>query len=83
MFMTDEVVQKKEWTLTIQDRCDKCSAQAYVKVTGVSGELLFCSHDYNDIVNDPAGYKKIMEFMYEVTDEREKLVENKAVGSAN
>jgi hypothetical protein len=83
MVMTEEVVQKKEWVLTIQDRCDKCSAQAYVKVTGVSGELLFCSHDYNSIVNDPIGYEKMMKFMYEIIDEREKLVENKLIGSAN
>ncbi|MDQ5841766.1 MAG: hypothetical protein M3537_11660 [Chloroflexota bacterium] len=37
--------------LTAADRCDRCSAQAYVLVNvfvSVSGnhELLFCAHDY-------------------------------------
>jgi hypothetical protein len=31
-------------TLTAFDRCDSCGAQAYVKVTLASGELLFCAH---------------------------------------
>lgn len=30
--------------LTIQDRCDRCSAQARVRATFSSGELLFCGH---------------------------------------
>ena len=31
--------------LTAQDRCDRCGAQAYVRVTLTSGgELLFCGH---------------------------------------
>ncbi len=31
-------------TLTAFDRCDSCGAQAYVRVTLESGELLFCAH---------------------------------------
>lgn len=31
-------------TLTGLDRCDSCGAQAYVRVTLASGELLFCAH---------------------------------------
>ena len=31
-------------TLTALDRCDSCGAQAYVRVTLASGELLFCAH---------------------------------------
>lgn len=31
-------------TLTALDRCDSCGAQAYVRVTLESGELLFCAH---------------------------------------
>lgn len=31
-------------TLSAADRCDRCGAQAYVKVTMPSGELLFCAH---------------------------------------
>ncbi len=31
--------------LTAQDRCDRCGAQAYVRVRLASGgELLFCAH---------------------------------------
>ena len=30
--------------LTAQDRCDRCNAQAYVRVALPVGELLFCAH---------------------------------------
>ncbi|MBV7432114.1 DUF7455 domain-containing protein [Dermabacteraceae bacterium P13115] len=31
--------------LTANDRCDRCGAQAYVKVSLVAGgELMFCAH---------------------------------------
>ena len=30
--------------LTADDRCDSCGAQAYVRVTRASGQLLFCAH---------------------------------------
>jgi hypothetical protein len=31
--------------LTAADRCDRCGAQAYVRVTlAAGGELLFCAH---------------------------------------
>jgi hypothetical protein len=30
--------------LTALDRCDYCGAQAYVKATLATGELLFCNH---------------------------------------
>jgi hypothetical protein len=31
-------------------------------------------------MNNPAGYEKMMAFMYTVVDERERLVENRAKG---
>ena len=32
-------------TLTTADRCDRCGAQAYLRVTlNSGGELLFCAH---------------------------------------
>ena len=31
-------------TLTAADRCDRCGAQARVRVGLASGELLFCAH---------------------------------------
>lgn len=76
----DEV--KQEWQLSPVDRCDKCSAEALVKVSGISGELLFCGHHYNGIMNSPEGYKKMMSFALTILDEREKLVENKAKGDS-
>ena len=30
--------------LSAADRCDSCGAQAYVRVTMKTGELLFCAH---------------------------------------
>lgn len=30
--------------LAAADRCDSCGAQAYVRVTLATGELLFCAH---------------------------------------
>jgi hypothetical protein len=30
--------------LTAADRCDRCGAQAYVRVVLPTGELLFCAH---------------------------------------
>jgi hypothetical protein len=34
-------------------------------------------------MNDPDSYKKMMSFMLEIIDEREKLTENRLMGSAN
>ena len=73
---------KNEWILTNADRCDRCNAQALVLVKGVSGELLFCGHHYNKIMNDVAGYEAIMEFAYEIVDEREKISENRLKGDS-
>jgi hypothetical protein len=68
----DEV--KQEWQLSPADRCDRCNAEALVKVSGISGDLLFCGHHYNSIMNNKDGYKKMMSFALTVIDEREKLV---------
>ena len=68
---------KKEWMLNVSDRCDSCGAQAYVHVAGVSGELFFCAHHYNKIMDNAVGYDKMMKFAYQVIDEREKLIENR------
>jgi hypothetical protein len=75
MITEEEVV--KEWTLKASDRCDSCAAEALVKVTGLSGELMFCGHHYNKIMDNAEGYKKMMSFALTVLDERDKLVQNK------
>ena len=76
--MTDTYVPAKEWTLKATDRCDSCNAEALVQVNGLNGDLLFCGHHYNKIMDNPEGYKKMMSFMISVVDERDKLIENKA-----
>jgi hypothetical protein len=76
-------VEQKEYILRAIDRCDKCGAQAYVQIKGSTGDLLFCGHHYDKIMNDPDAYTKMMAFMLEVVDERERLNENRAIGSAN
>jgi hypothetical protein len=71
----DEVDQ--QWELSPLDRCDRCNAEALVKVTGISGELMFCGHHYNKIMDNSEGYKKMMSFAITVLDERNKLVQDK------
>ena len=73
--------ETEEWALTANDRCDSCGAQAYVQVTGVTGDLVFCNHHYNKIMDSTTGYEKMMNFAYNILDERERLVENRLIGS--
>ncbi len=73
--MIKDKAEEKEWTLTPLDRCDRCSAEALVKVTGITGELMFCGHHYNKIMAIPDGYNSMMSFMISVIDEREKLAQ--------
>ena len=72
MTMTEEVVEK-EWLLKATDRCDSCPSEALIRVTGISGDLMFCGHHYNKIMNNAEGYKKMMSFAIAVLDERHKL----------
>lgn len=74
-----DIVEPKQ-ILSQQDRCDICAAQAYVLVRGVSGELMFCSHDYNNIMMSDSGKQKIEAFSFETIDERDKLIENRLIG---
>lgn len=75
--------ETKEWQLTAFDRCDSCGAQAYIMIKGSTGDLMFCGHHYEKIMNNPDSYTKMMSFMLEVVDERERLVENRLVGGHN
>lgn len=74
--MTDKKVVK-EWQLNAADRCDSCAAEALVKVTGLSGDLMFCGHHYNKIMDSVDGYKKMMKFAISFLDERDKLIQDK------
>ena len=78
--MVTEEVKVEEWILGATDRCDQCAAEALVQVTGLPGDLLFCGHHYNKVMDHPDGYKKMMAFALTILDERDKLVENKAKG---
>jgi hypothetical protein len=71
------VVGTVEWVLTANDRCDSCGSQAYVQVTGVTGDIMFCSHHYNEIMDSPTGYDKMMKFAYLFVDERDRLIDNR------
>lgn len=42
--ITSEIDELDAPELTAFDRCDSCGAQAYIRVTLTSGELLFCAH---------------------------------------
>lgn len=75
MFTMTKDKVKEKWILTPLDRCDSCKAQALVQVTGLNGDLLFCGHHYNKIVDNSVGYEKIMKFAITVLDERKKLDE--------
>lgn len=69
--------EEVKYILTAFDRCDRCDAQAWVKATGVNGELLFCSHHYNKAKDS------ITKWAFEILDERERLEENRLQGSSN
>lgn len=78
--MVTEEVKVDEWILGAKDRCDSCAAEALVKVAGISGDLMFCGHHYNKIMDNPEGYKKMLAFAISILDERDKLIENRAKG---
>lgn len=67
------ITEAKKQTLTVNDRCDSCGSQAYVKVTGVTGELTFCAHHYSKIINTESGKTAMEKFAYETIDDREFL----------
>ena len=59
--------------LSAADRCDRCGAQAYLKVELLSGgELLFCAHHAREHGD------KLREIAASVHDESGKLVETPA-----
>jgi hypothetical protein len=76
MTLKTEEAASSAASLNSNDRCDyaKCGAQAYVRATGVSGELLFCSHHYNGIMDNAVGYDKMIKFAYFIMDERDKIL---------
>ena len=73
-------VVSKKYILDANDRCDKCQAQALIRVKGLSGQLTFCNHHYEKIMNNPLSYQKMLQFGIEFIDEREKIIKTKPIG---
>lgn len=75
--MTNNLVEQVDnrWTLDASHRCDSCGAQAYVQTLGVTGDLLFCAHHYEGILNNEKAQEAMTQFAYQVIDEREHLQE--------
>jgi hypothetical protein len=54
--------------LSAADRCDRCGAQAYVRVTLTSGfDLLFCAHHSKEHAD------KLKQVALEIHDESERI----------
>ncbi|GAA2527389.1 DUF7455 domain-containing protein [Rarobacter incanus] len=51
--------------LTAADRCDRCGARAYVRVTLPVGELLFCAHHARE---HASSYEDIATHIQDETD---------------
>lgn len=63
--MTTSVIDN---ALTAADRCDRCGAQAYLRMTMPSGgELLFCAH------HAKAHQDKIQQVALKIHDETSKI----------
>lgn len=71
--MVKTVENVDQYQITIHDRCDACGSQAYVIVTGVTGELMFCGHHYGKIMADPNGMIAMENFAFKTVDERDRL----------
>ena len=64
--------------LTAADRCDRCGAQAYVRVTLPTGsELLFCAHHGREYA------PKLREMDAAILDESERLDETQPTPAAS
>ena len=65
-----------ETPLTAVDRCDRCGAQAYLRVSlQVGGELLFCAHHAREHGD------KLREIATHVHDETDKLADSPSVAT--
>ena len=60
-------------SLTAEDRCDRCGAQAYIRVElAGGGELLFCAHHGREHAD------KLRTVALNIHDESQRLVETPA-----
>lgn len=64
--------------LTAEDRCDRCGAQAYLRVElQTGGELLFCAHHAREHGD------KLKEIAVNLVDETHKLTKTPATSSGS
>ena len=63
-------------TLTAQDRCDECGAQAYGIALYGEAELLFCAHHFTKYE------ARLAETATKIIDERWRLSDNRPESSA-
>lgn len=56
--------------LSASDRCDRCGAQAYVRVKLATGELLFCGHHLKEY---SVSLKRVA---VEIEDQTDRLLES-------
>jgi len=61
--------------LTSADRCDQCSARAYVRANFTSSDLLFCGHHFTKAEQQIRAVAKA------VLDERSYILPARAVGA--
>jgi len=73
--MTNNLLEKTEWEPIAQDRCDQCGAMAYVQTIGVTGDLLFCAHHYQLILDNDKARNAMNQFAYQISDMRFRLGE--------
>ncbi len=75
--MTNNLIEQidSKWTLDASDRCDACGSQAYVQTLGTAGDLLFCAHHYQGILDNEKAQKAMTQFAYQIIDERGQLEE--------
>ncbi|MCG2799758.1 MAG: hypothetical protein L6367_14635 [Cellulomonas sp.] len=62
--------------LSAADRCDRCGAQAYVRVSLAGGELLFCAHHYREHA------PKFADVATHIQDETDRLLADHGAGAA-
>ncbi len=62
--------------LSAADRCDRCGAQAYVRVALTGGELLFCAHHYREHA------PKFADVATHIHDETDRLLAGHEAGAA-
>lgn len=63
--------------LAATDRCDRCGAQAYVRVVLKGGELLFCAH------HGRAHQARLRELDADITDETARLTAEATTSSSD